>query len=428
MGTIVTSALVTITILQSWGHCVSATQVAFSNFSVDNEVRSSFIQRRLRSQERREMQREILSILGLPRRPRPHVHTKHNAAPVFMLDLYNTISTDAELPGYSYYKPVLPTQVSPMVTPQDSRFLYDADTVMSFANLVDQDQDLSHQQHRRQFRFDLSRIPEGQVVTAAEFRIHKGFIQERYENETFRVSVYQVLQEPPNSEMQLSLLEQREVWAAEEGWLVFDLTDTSNLWLVNPKQNRGLHLVLEDSHGQRRNPRLAGLVTGSGPQDKQPFMVAFFKANEVRFRSVRSAHGHRGRQSNRSKPQRTVQDALKAVEAATDNLGIAKEGCKKHELYVSFRDLGWQDWIIAPEGYAAYYCEGECAFPLNSYMNATNHAIVQTLVHFINPDTVPKPCCAPTQLHGISVLYFDDSSNVILKKYRNMVVRACGCH
>lgn len=49
-------------------------------------------------------------------------------------------------------------------------------------------------------------------------------------------------------------------------------------------------------------------------------------------------------------------------------------------------------------------------------------------VHFISPGTVPKPCCAPTQLNAISVLYFDDSSNVILKKYRNMVVRACGCH
>ncbi|XP_042351799.1 bone morphogenetic protein 7-like [Plectropomus leopardus] len=422
----VTGVVATITTLLSWGYCVLATQVAFSNFSVDNDVRSSFIQRRLRSQERREMQREILSILGLPHRPRPHVHTKHNAAPMFMLDLYNTISTDAEPPGYSYYKPVLPTQVSPMVTPQDSRFLDDADMVMSFVNLVDQDQDLLYQQHRREFRFDLSRIPEGEAVTAAEFRIYKDFIQERYENETFKVSIYQVLQEPPNSEVELLLLDQREVWAAEEGWLVFDVTDTSNVWLVNPEQNLGLHLVLEDSNGQTRNSRLGGLVSGSGPQDKQPFMVVFFKANEVRFRSIRSAH--KGRQSNRSKPQRTVQDALKAVEAATDNLGISKEGCKKHELYVSFRDLGWQDWIIAPEGYAAYYCEGECAFPLNSYMNATNHAIVQTLVHFINPDTVPKPCCAPTQLHGISVLYFDDSSNVILKKYRNMVVRACGCH
>jgi len=39
-----------------------------------------------------------------------------------------------------------------------------------------------------------------------------------------------------------------------------------------------------------------------------------------------------------------------------------------------------KDWIIAPKGYAANYCDGECSFPLNAHMNATNHAIVQTLV------------------------------------------------
>lgn len=39
-----------------------------------------------------------------------------------------------------------------------------------------------------------------------------------------------------------------------------------------------------------------------------------------------------------------------------------------------------QDWVIAPRGYSAYYCEGECAFPLDSCMNATNHAILQSLV------------------------------------------------
>uniref|UniRef100_A0A667ZV04 Bone morphogenetic protein 7a n=1 Tax=Myripristis murdjan TaxID=586833 RepID=A0A667ZV04_9TELE len=388
--------------LLAWSYCVLATQVSFSNFSVDNEVRSSFIQRRLRSQERKEMQREILSILGLPHRPRPHIHTKQNAAPMFMLDLYNTISTDFEPQGYSYYKPVFTTQATPMVTPQDSRFLDDADMVMSFVNMVEQDQDLLYKQ-QREFRFDLSRIPEGEAVTAAEFRIYKYYIPERYENET-----------RSENRRELFLLDQRVVWAAEEGWLIFDLTATSNHWLVNPDQNLGLHLVLEDSDGQSLS-LAANIVQREKSLCTQPFMVAFFKATEVRFRSIRSAHGHKGRHSNRSKPQKTAQDALKA-------------GCKKHELYVSFRDLGWQDWIIAPEGYAAYYCEGECAFPLNSYMNATNHAIVQTLVHFINPESVPKPCCAPTQLHGISVLYFDDSSNVILKKYRNMVVRACGCH
>lgn len=129
------NAVATIAFLLTWGHCVSATRLTFSNSSVNNGARSSFIQRRLRSQERREIQQEILSILGLQHRPRPHVRTKHNAAPMFMLDLFNTISMDTDLPRYSFYKAVLPTHTSSMVNPQDSRLLDDADTVMSFVNL-----------------------------------------------------------------------------------------------------------------------------------------------------------------------------------------------------------------------------------------------------------------------------------------------------
>ncbi|CAH6776713.1 Bmp7 [Phodopus roborovskii] len=231
---------------------------------------------------------------------------------------------------------------------------------------------------------------------------------------------------PLSRESDLFLLDSRTLWASEEGWLVFDITATSNHWVINPRHNLGLQLSVETLDGQSINPKLAGLIGRHGPQNKQPFMVAFFKATEVHLRSIRSTGGKQ-RSQNRSKTPKN-QEALRMASVAENSSGDQRQACKKHELYVSFRDLGWQDWIIAPEGYAAYYCEGECAFPLNSYMNATNHAIVQTLVHFINPDTVPKPCCAPTQLNAISVLYFDDSSNVILKKYRNMVVRACGCH
>ncbi|MGH0188874.1 UNVERIFIED_CONTAM: hypothetical protein FKN15_031894 [Acipenser sinensis] len=216
-------------------------------------------------------------------------------------------------------------------------------------------------------------------------------------------------------ESDLFLLDSRVIWAAEEGWLVFDITATSNHWVLSPHHNLGLQLALESMAGRSVNPKVAGLIGRHGPQNKQPFMVAFFKATEIHIRSIRSANG-KHRNQNRSKGNKG-QEALRVSSIAV---------CFCSSLTLTLSPL--QDWIIAPEGYAAYYCEGECAFPLNSYMNATNHAIVQTLVHFINPETVPKPCCAPTQLHAISVLYFDDSSNVILKKYRNMVVRACGCH
>lgn len=49
-------------------------------------------------------------------------------------------------------------------------------------------------------------------------------------------------------------------------------------------------------------------------------------------------------------------------------------------------------------------------------------------MHLLKPHAVPKACCAPTKLSATSVLYYDSSNNVILRKHRNMVVRACGCH
>lgn len=67
-----------------------------------------------------------------------------------------------------------------------------------FSVSVEHDREFHHQRcHYREFRFDLSRIPEGEAVTAAEFRIYKDYIRERSDNETFQISVYQVLQEHP---------------------------------------------------------------------------------------------------------------------------------------------------------------------------------------------------------------------------------------
>ena len=93
-----------------------------------------------------------------------------------------------------------------------------------------------------------------------------------------------------------------------------------------------------------------------------------------------------------------------------------------------FKDLNYDDWIIAPAGYDAGKCVGKCAFPLNSHLNATNHAIVQALVHMMDPDGMPAPCCAPMKYSGFNILYLDSRNNVVIKKFPNMVAKTCGCY
>ncbi|KAG8133304.1 hypothetical protein E2320_011106 [Naja naja] len=152
---------------------------------------AGFLYRRLKSHEKREMQKEILNVLGLPHRPRPSHGLqlqqpgepevplpqqrrrqqqqqsapppgRLNSAPLFMLDLYNTLSGEEEEAeaaeeegepehrggGTRHISTARPLQRKTLLThnlgssgnpslasSQDSAFLNEADMIMSFVNL-----------------------------------------------------------------------------------------------------------------------------------------------------------------------------------------------------------------------------------------------------------------------------------------------------
>ncbi|XP_035262549.1 bone morphogenetic protein 2-like isoform X2 [Anguilla anguilla] len=103
--------------------------------------------------------------------------------------------------------------------------------------------------------------------------------------------------------------------------------------------------------------------------------------------------------------------------------------CQRVPLYVDFEKIGWTGWIISPRGYNAYHCIGSCPFPLGESLRATNHATVQSIVNALKlSKEVETPCCVPDKLQSISLLYFDDEENVVLKQYDDMVALSCGCH
>uniref|UniRef100_W5MLT9 Growth/differentiation factor 5 n=1 Tax=Lepisosteus oculatus TaxID=7918 RepID=W5MLT9_LEPOC len=104
-----------------------------------------------------------------------------------------------------------------------------------------------------------------------------------------------------------------------------------------------------------------------------------------------------------------------------------KPRCNRKPLHVNFKEMGWDDWIIAPLEYEAYHCDGVCDFPIRSHLEPTNHAIIQTLMNSMDPDSTPPTCCVPTRLSPISILYIDSANNVVYKQYEDMVVETCGC-
>lgn len=47
--------------------------------------------------------------------------------------------------------------------------------------------------------------------------------------------------------------------------------------------------------------------------------------------------------------------------------------CCREKLYISFADIGWDDWIIEPKGYDAYFCRGSCNTVASVTSSSSHH-------------------------------------------------------
>ncbi|KAL0200554.1 hypothetical protein M9458_003741 [Cirrhinus mrigala] len=105
--------------------------------------------------------------------------------------------------------------------------------------------------------------------------------------------------------------------------------------------------------------------------------------------------------------------------------------CCKRQFYVNFKDIGWSDWIIAPSGYHANYCEGDCPSHVASITGSALSFHSTVINHYrmrgYSPFNNIKSCCVPTRLRAMSMLYYNEEQKIIKKDIQNMIVEECGC-
>ncbi|XP_053564158.1 inhibin beta B chain-like [Bombina bombina] len=103
--------------------------------------------------------------------------------------------------------------------------------------------------------------------------------------------------------------------------------------------------------------------------------------------------------------------------------------CCRKDYYVDFKDIGWDDWIIKPEGYQINYCMGLCPMHMAGApgMASSFHTTVLNLIKANNIQTAVNSCCVPTKRSPLSMLYFDRSNIILKTDIPDMIVEACGC-
>ncbi|XP_029954709.1 bone morphogenetic protein 2 [Salarias fasciatus] len=362
-----------------------------------------------------------LSVEDLPRRPAVAPGKK---APEFMVDLFNTVSVSGG-------------------NPKTQKEILHGNIVRSF-------EDKGHPGERFHF-FNLSSFDKEERMIKAEFRWfrkkQKFFLGKSHFFHFYKVDVFEV----PDSrdEPQIgNLVTSRRVPLYTQGWEVFNVTQIVSRWIQN-NQSNGILVVTSnpfgswpDSSQQSKDEpdRNAYLVIfsddGRSGASHQPFLgmigrtVSVLDApvcQTVMFQHALSTGGAEPTAAARLSPQDRRSRRRRSSSGFSSSR--ASRPCQRVPLYVDFDEIGWSGWIISPRGYNANHCRGSCPFPLGGGLAATNHATVLSIMHALrlSGDAVEPPCCVPDRLESISLLYFDDDENVVLKQYDDMVAVSCSC-
>lgn len=106
--------------------------------------------------------------------------------------------------------------------------------------------------------------------------------------------------------------------------------------------------------------------------------------------------------------------------------GASKSRCKLHSFRLSFDELGWGHYFIAPPMYNPRFCQGDCPRVLHYGYHSPNHAIIQTVINELGIGDVPPPSCVPYKYMPMSVLVVH-KKKVEYRELEDMVAESCTC-
>ncbi|XP_076025821.1 bone morphogenetic protein 2 [Genypterus blacodes] len=326
-------------------------------------------------------------------------------APQFMMDLYDAVS----VPGGAL---------------RSQKEILEGNIVRSF-----EDKGLSGESFHF---FNLSSFSREERMIKAEFRWfrlkRKFYHRKPHGAHFYKVDLYEVLDSRVKP-WRGNLITSRLVPLLTQGWEVFNITQTVAKWIHNSQENNGILVVTTLPSGNWLVSVVSSPWQSGELADRNAYLVIFSNDDRKPGGAVNASHLGKSFPPAAAELHHLQHRRRRAAPGPPPGHG-RPHSCQRAPLFVDFEEIGWSGWIISPRGYNAFTCRGSCPFPLGGSLRATNHATVRSIMHALrlSRGDVGAPCCVPDTLQAISLLYFDDEENVVLKQYDDMVAVSCGCH
>ena len=268
--------------------------------------------------------------------------------------------------------------------------------------------------------FNLSSITRHEVTKKAELRLRVDGNSNR--NQKYRTKVRIFREGVKIADLKYTVGSKRE---SSTGTDVVDLTPVLQTIIDGGYGDTLIEVKLrkKKNHGERGRRSLDDDVSIV----KSAILVMFTrdknffkKIKENRLEAILNSKSH----SEDTTDHVTNQRHRRASENRRSQLG-ARKLCQRHDFDIDFADIGWDKWIIYPKRYNAFYCMGRCPTPVEKSFSPTNHAILQGLVRLGN-NIIPRPCCVPTKLRPLSMLYYE-YDEIVVRQHEDMIATECGC-
>lgn len=110
--------------------------------------------------------------------------------------------------------------------------------------------------------------------------------------------------------------------------------------------------------------------------------------------------------------------------------------CCRRKVKINFADLGWDQWVLSPRSFDAYYCIGRCStFGVggsgglaaldDADAGAAFYAEMMNLQR--RGGNRLSPCCSPTKFAPLTIKVLSGVNEEATQTLDNLIVRQCGC-